>query len=150
MLQSQIAVITDSCACSDAFFNKLKKSVYNSQYKTWLDIQLTQTRVRENWDHKSAGSQYYGIKSGGFNVIILLTSKHMYSHVFRYANHFSLLSSPIMWVVPNVQANDMESEFQPARWLSINVMRDDFKAKPFARLNAVSYTHLTLPTILLV
>lgn len=137
MLQSQVAVITDSHACSDAFFYELKKSVYNSQYKAWLDIQLSQTRVSQDWDRKSAGSQYYGIKSGGYNVVILLTSKHVYSHVFWYANHFSLLSSPIMWVVPNVKASDMESELQPARWLSVSMVTDDFKAKPFTKLKEI-------------
>lgn len=140
MLQSQVAVITDSCACSDTFFNELKKSVYNSRYKVWLDIQLSQARVKTNLDRESAGNQYYRIKSGGFNVIILLTSKHLYRQVFWYANHFSLLSSPIIWVVPNVKTSDLESGPLPARWLSFSVVRDNFQAKLFTRLKEIVET----------
>ena len=138
LLQPQVAIVTETNACADTFFTHLQGSVNNSIYRSWLEIRLTQAKIQEDWNRQLTESQYYGIKSGGFNVIILLTSTHLYNHVFSFAHHFSLLSAPVMWIIPNAMPKDLETEFQPARLLSFDVAsRDAFMTKSFTKVNNI-------------
>uniref|UniRef100_A0A7M5V1T0 Uncharacterized protein n=2 Tax=Clytia hemisphaerica TaxID=252671 RepID=A0A7M5V1T0_9CNID len=138
LLKPQVAIIMDSSACAMNFFDDLEQSVKSSQYSKWFKVNLKRVIFSQDENHEILRSEFYNIKSGGFQLVILLVAGHLQSHVFSDANHFNLLGSMPLWVIPNFKTSGDEIcfEFQPARILSFDLERR-YENQPYSKIEDI-------------
>lgn len=142
LFKPQVSVITDPSACANRFYSDLKDSVSASQYSQSFQVQLHHVTHSFTMSHDLRTNQLYSIKSESSQVVILLVPEFMYSQVFVYANHFSLLGATPLWLIPdfrpdktgNVDADTTRP--QPARILSFEIDKT-FAKEPYTDLLSV-------------
>ena len=145
LLKPQVAIIIDSSACAMKFFDELERTVKSSQYGKWFSVNLKRVVFSQDEKHDLLKSEFYNIKSGGFQLVILLVAQHLQSHVFSDANHFSLLGSIPLWVVPNYEMSGSKIGFgfQPARILSLDLERN-YAGQPYSKIEEIVKSSVSL------